>query len=124
MLATIFALLLLADPSPKWHTDYNAAHAEAKATGKPLVLFLTTQNCVWCKRMESGPLTDPVVKGHLARCVCVKLDGSHPVAKSLNVKLYPTLVMAKWDGKEFVEKARVTGCPDAQTLRAKLRDAP
>lgn len=119
ILATLAGLALGQD---KWHSSYDTAHAEAKNTGRPLVIFFSTSNCVWCEKMQRGPLSDPGVKQLLARCVCVKLDGSHPVARAMNVRLFPTLIASKWDAKDghMIEKARVTGYTDSRSLRVKI----
>lgn len=120
MLTALVFLTLLSEP--RWHTSYEAAHAEAKASGKVLVVYFSTPDCHWCRKLEAGPLADPGVRQLLSRCVCVKLDGSHPVARAMNVRLFPTLIASKWDAKDghMIEKARVTGYTDSRSLRVKI----
>lgn len=40
-----------------YETDYNAALAKAKKAGKPLMLFMTTSYCPWCRKLENGILS-------------------------------------------------------------------
>jgi thiol-disulfide isomerase/thioredoxin len=40
-----------------YETDYNTAAAKAKKTGKPLMIFMTTNFCPWCRKLESRVLS-------------------------------------------------------------------
>lgn len=40
-----------------YETDYNTALAKAKKAGKPLLLFMTTSYCPWCRKLENRILS-------------------------------------------------------------------
>jgi thiol-disulfide isomerase/thioredoxin len=40
-----------------YETDYSTAAAKAKKAGKPLMIFMTTNFCPWCRKLESRVLS-------------------------------------------------------------------
>jgi thioredoxin-like negative regulator of GroEL len=85
-----------------WRTDYNRARQEATEQGRPLVLDFTTENCFWCRQLESRTFVDPEVMQLLTqRCIPIRVDVARnpQLAQSLNIQTYPTLVYASPDGK-------------------------
>jgi len=40
----------------KYETDYNVAAQKAKKAGKPIMIFMTTNFCPWCRKLESRVL--------------------------------------------------------------------
>lgn len=103
VLAAVAALL----PTPLraqvvWNSDYAAARKEAAEKGRPLLLEFSTDNCVWCRKLESGTLRDPQVVAALTeRFVCLKVDGDRDpmLVGALRVTTFPTIVLAAADGK-------------------------
>src|SRR5207248_1738465 len=82
---------------PKWQTDYRAARLEAAAKGRLLVIHFTTNNCYWCKRLESETLSQSKIAGLInQRCISLKVDGRHDpsLIDALRIKSYPTVVFA------------------------------
>lgn len=70
---------------PVWFTDYDVALKES--AGKTVVvLFTDPVNCLPCRKLELGALSDPSVRDELARCVCVKLDVNSPAGQSARAK--------------------------------------
>ncbi|QEG30045.1 hypothetical protein GobsT_48450 [Gemmata obscuriglobus] len=105
-----------AQPQITWWTDYNTARKEAQDKGLPLLIVFGTENCFYCRKLESGPLKDPALAPLLASgFVPLKLDAakSPELAKALKVQLYPTTVLAAPDGKihafieGYIETARL-----------------
>ena len=103
-------------PQVTWYTDYNTARKEAQDRGLPLLVVVGTDNCFYCRKLESGPLRDPGLTPLLASgFVPLKVDAtrSPELAKALKVRLYPTTVLAAPDGKihafieGYVETARL-----------------
>lgn len=129
-----------ADPV-RWRGDYSAARKEAADGGLPLCLYISSEQCVYCRKMEGGPLTDPAVTGLLGggQFVPVKLDGNKDavVARALRVQVYPTTVLAGPDGtihavlqgfvsadqlRDALKKAQVASADDVKLAR-ELADA-
>ena len=105
-------LIALAAPAARgegvsWLTDYNAARRAAHDLNRPLVIDFSTDNCIYCRQLETVTFRDPAV---------VKLVGEHfialhvhvgaggnpeaaALAHTLAVEGYPTLVFADPSGK-------------------------
>ena len=91
-----------------WRIDYSTARKEANERGLPLFIVVGTDNCYYCKKLESGPCRDAAVAVQLTKnFIPLKLDASRDpqLARALKVQLYPTIVLAAPDGKihAFVE---------------------
>ncbi len=85
-----------------WRTDYDRARQEAVEQGRPIVIDFTTDNCYWCRQLESRTFTDPGIAQTLnARCIPLRVNASHnpQLTQALNIQSYPTLVYAAPDGK-------------------------
>jgi thioredoxin-related protein len=86
----------------QWRHDYGTARKEAEKKGVPLVLDFGTENCFYCRKLDESTFRDPtVVRTMNEKFVPLKIDADRdPVlAQSLQVHLYPTLVLAGPDGK-------------------------
>jgi hypothetical protein len=80
-----------------WFTDNNAAVAEARRTGKPILILCGSIACPPCHVLKSR-LTDPKLAGVLKGFVLLKLDDRHDLASAMGVTTYPTLLHADSDG--------------------------
>ncbi len=97
--------LVLADPSGsevEWRQEYDRARKEAESTGRPLVIDVSTENCYYCKQLDTTTFRDPAIIRLLnGRCIPLKVDANaNPrLATALGVQSYPTLVFASPDGR-------------------------
>jgi thioredoxin-related protein len=85
-----------------WRYHYNAARVEAQQKRLPLFLDFSTEWCTYCKKLDVTTFRDPtVVKLLNTHFIPVKLDGNREpkLADALQVKAYPTLVIADAEGK-------------------------
>lgn len=87
-------------PEIQWRSDYAAALIESKETGKPLFVYFTGAECIWCRKLEAATFRNKDVRKSLAGFVSLKLDGAKHanLAKLLWVRRYPTLILAAPDG--------------------------
>lgn len=71
-----------------WHTNYEKALQEAKASNKPLFLFFTGSDwCGWCKKLEKEVLDTPEFsKAVGGKMIFVVLD--YPMKKSIDSRVY------------------------------------
>jgi thioredoxin-like negative regulator of GroEL len=86
----------------QWRYDYNSARKEAEEKNRPLVIDFGTENCFWCKRLDSSTFHDPAVIGIMNdKFIPLKIDADRdaPLAQSLHIQSYPTVVLAGPDGK-------------------------
>jgi tetratricopeptide (TPR) repeat protein len=126
-LVGLATLLAAADAAPaqsvRWRTDYNAARKEAAETGRPILIDLVTENCMWCKRLEASTFRDPTILAALNdQFIPLKLDAERDptLAQALRVQSYPTMVIAAPDGKIL---ALLEGYMEAPRLNEYLQRA-
>lgn len=103
-----------------WRTSYNAVRDEAAAKKLPIVIEITADFCTWCRKLESTTLSDPTVVNIVNKnFVPFKLhrDQYGWLAEALNVKGYPTMVLASPTGKIVVVQE---GYVDASTFQRQL----
>ena len=101
-----------------WETDFKAAQAEAKASGKPMLLDFTGSDwCGWCIRLDKEVFTQPEFAAFASKAlVLVELDfprgKSQPeaikkqneaLAKEYGVRGFPTIILLSPDGKLLAE---------------------
>ena len=90
-----------------WLTDYAAARREAHDRNLPLVIDFSTDNCLYCRKLESVTFRDPavvkLVKEHyVALHLHVGAGGGKEaagLAQTLGVQGFPTLIFADPNGK-------------------------
>ncbi len=89
-----------------WKTDFAAARQLSASTGRPLLTYLYTDWCTYCKQMEASTLRDPLITKQMAPSyVWVKLNAeTDPEGKRLHdqwgVAGYPTIVILDAKGLE------------------------
>jgi thioredoxin-like negative regulator of GroEL len=103
---SIAAMLVLASASrsqsPEWRTDYAAARTEATAKNKPLIIDFVTENCFWCKKLDSTTFRDPAIVALMnEQFIPLKIDanGDPAMASKLQIQSYPTVIIAAQDGR-------------------------
>ena len=89
-------------PAGEWHNDITVAWKEAKQLGRPILIYVASNQCTYCRKMEHSTLKDPLVAKQVKNgFVRVSINGSNQprVAKSLRVRAYPTTLVYGHDGK-------------------------
>lgn len=106
-----------ADQLPQWRTDYDAALAESRETGRPVLIDFTASWCPPCRVMERDVWPDPAVRQAIAaRVVPLQLDidlpGSAAAAQRYGIRYIPTIVLVDGQGNPLAR----TGFLDAGDL--------
>lgn len=104
-----------------WYRDREAAVAEAKRTGKPMMVFSTElPGCLRCKIFGASLLSHPLV-----------LDGAaHFVPLAIATRSWPTMYFRGADGKDIIPKVGYSRDVElllsgmARALAASKRDVP
>ena len=100
--------------------DVDDALAEARETGKPVMLYWGAKWCPPCNRLKSTVFKDPAFIAQTRRFVPVHLDGDTAGAQHwgerFGIRGYPTVIILRADGSEI---ARLSGAASglADTLR-------
>ena len=103
-LIAIGVVLFFAITSPgaevNWRTDYKAARKECSDTGRPLLAYFVSDNCLPCSQMNT--VLESCASQINSTCVPYRCHvGSAPcasLAERTGVRLFPTTILAKPDG--------------------------
>jgi protein disulfide-isomerase len=111
-------------PTVAWHTQLDSAWAQSCQQGRPLLVFVTCENCRFCDRMKQGTFARADMAEAINRSfVPLTLDGSvdTPLVKELNVKYYPVTFIIS---PQAVILARIDGYVSPEQLAARLASMP
>lgn len=114
--------VLASDPIT-WRTEYAAARKEAEQKNLPLLVVVGTEQCLYCRKLESVTFTDKEVVALVAGgFIPLKVDANKDpeFARSMRVTLYPTTVIAAPDGKIY---AYLSGFQSADQFRDSAKKA-
>ena len=101
VLVTILSTPLLAEEIA-WNTDVKSAWQTAQAANRPLLLFVTSSHCPYCRKMQSNTLSSPTVARRVQDSyvpVMVNADDSAAIAAQLKVSGVPTTLLVLPDGR-------------------------
>ncbi len=79
-----------------WQNDLATAQELSIKTGRPLLIFVTTASCTFCRKMEQNTWKDDAVNDRLqTRFVAVRLDAAKnpELAARLGVEGFPTTLI-------------------------------
>jgi thioredoxin-like negative regulator of GroEL len=89
-------------PEIRFRNNYGEARQEAEKRGLPIVLYLTTDNCMWCQRLVAETFGDPnVAKVMNEKFIPLKIHAAQEpgLIQTLKVSSFPTVILAGPDGK-------------------------
>ncbi len=104
-----------------WHQDIDEAWQATQQNGRPLLVFVTRDQCYYCDKMKDGTLANPAVVASLqASFVPLILDGRRqsPLLKELNVRGYPSTFVISPDA---VVLDRIDGYVTPEVLATRLK---
>lgn len=75
-----------------WNSTYDTALAKAKKESKPLMVVITTEQCRWCRKLESTTLQDAEIISRInAKFQAVNVTKDKSIyPKNLTAKMVPT----------------------------------
>ncbi|NBO92036.1 MAG: DUF255 domain-containing protein [Planctomycetia bacterium] len=103
-----------------WRTDYAKALREASATGKPMIVVVGTEECHWCRQLETRTFSVAEITKLLnERFVVYKLDANRQpeLAMALRTQVYPSMYYASPSGNIVGHQE---GFLEAEPFRKKL----
>lgn len=121
--AAMLAMPLAADEAAKlpWHHDVSAAWKETQTSRRPLLVFVTTQGCTYCRLMERDTFSDGEVIAQIGQAfVPITIDAADQTAfvKRLGIRVYPTTVIIAPNSKVLDS---FSGYMKPQQLRNRLK---
>ncbi len=94
--------------SIQWHDDLASGWQAAKATGRPMVIFITSSNCRYCDAMKQTTWIDREIRSRVSGgFVAIRLTPEHNSSElsRVNVQMYPTTIVALAQGKVIDHQA-------------------
>lgn len=88
----------------KYETDYKVALSKAKRAGKPLMIFMTTNFCPWCRKLENRILSKADINARIhAKFVPLMLNfDEKKFPKQFNeINLTPTLYIVNANNEKI-----------------------
>lgn len=108
-------------PTPVFkHRSVDQAWQAAQQSKRPLLLFIHSDNCRFCVKMERETLAHPKIARALAasaETVSVRKEDNAELVERLKIRAYPTTVIIAPDGKEA---GRVEGFLDPREFVAAM----
>jgi FKBP-type peptidyl-prolyl cis-trans isomerase 2 len=104
-----------------WQEDHDAALAQAKKDGKPVVLVLHAEWCSFCKKLFNETMPDPRISSLHDKFTWIKVNSDKltEYKKTYGQEGYPMIVLFKADGS-IAQK--LDGYQEAARLRAALQE--
>jgi thiol:disulfide interchange protein DsbD len=108
---------------PGWlEQDLESALAQAKATGRPVLVDIYADWCAQCKELDEKTWPDPQVAAWIQdHAVAVRIDTyqkRRDLAPRLRILSYPTVLLLDGEGKE---QRRILGFQDPAAMLRFLR---
>ena len=102
-----------------WIDDPAEALAEAARTGKPIVAYVTSAHCGYCRKMERETWSEPAVGSLVTeRFVPLRLhaDKNPAEVQALRVRAFPTTVLISSEGRAFAGRSGFMAPPELGEL--------
>lgn len=91
----------LTEQAINWITSYDDARSEGKKTDRPIMLFVTMEDCRYCVKMQRNSFDDAGVKNEISDSFVptkLYLDPESYLGKSLKITMFPTTMFIAPDG--------------------------
>lgn len=104
MKALFFVMLLslgLLGADIAWQESYASAQSKAKKESKPMLVIITTEQCRWCRKLESTTLSEEAIiskiNTHFVPVHVTRDKSVYP--KTLSAKMVPMSYFVDGNGK-------------------------
>ncbi len=101
-----------------WHSSPSEVLESAKASGKPILVFIGTDWCQYCKLMERETWSDPSVSASVSQQFeTLMLDGDRDrqIVERLGLQGYPATLLYTHEGRYATERGGFM--PASQTIQ-------
>lgn len=116
-----------------WLESYRTAREKGTDSSRPVFLFVTSEECSYCRKMERESLKDQEIVKKLSSNFIparLKLDPESQLARELKVTMFPTTVIIAPDGKivdyvrGYMSEGKLTACISKALKSEKLASRP
>ncbi len=106
----------------KWYEDFDEGLAEAKRTGKPMMIDFYTDWCHWCDELDKKVYTNSDVIKLAKDFISVKVDADadEETKEKYRVNAYPTIIFTDYQGKEI---SKIVGYKKASSFAQSMSQA-
>ena len=104
----------------QWHSDVRVATKMAKEQDKPLLIYVTSDDCFYCRKMERQTWPDAgVVRAVDSHFIALKLTPQHhaQVIRNLNVPAFPATLLLN---SQLKHQQSAVGLQSAQEMTRML----
>lgn len=88
--------------SPLWFDDFDAGWRESKRRGVPMLVFITSDHCVYCDAMKQDVWCNEQIAGELRQhfvAIQLQRERDSKLLSRIQVPSYPTTLVASPAGK-------------------------
>ncbi len=113
--------MLVSAPRVVWHNDFDAGWAESVRRNIPMVIYITTDRCVYCDAMKRDTWCDKTVMNEMAGdfvAITLSPAANAETLDRIRVKTYPTTLIGLPQGKIVEHRG---GYQPAADMKALLR---
>ena len=117
------SLSMPGSPEISWHNSLESGWRESRRSGRPMVIFITSDRCKYCDAMKQSTWCESSVRRRIGRgFVAIRLKpGQNDESLSrIDVPMYPTTIVGSPAGKVIAHR---TGFQPPGSLHELLTDA-
>ena len=110
-------------PEINWHDSLESGWRESRATGRPMVIFITEDHCQYCEAMKNSTWCESSVRSRIGTgFVAIRLTPRHngKTLDRIRVPMYPTTLIGSPAGKVIGHR---TGYQPPSDLHGLLSEA-
>lgn len=104
----------------RWLDDLRPAALKAAQSKRPLLIYISSANCVYCRKMERETWAEKAVVERVNdNYIAVKLDAgrNRELVQQLRIRGFPTTVLLQADGSQAV---KLEGFSDSEKMLSSL----
>ncbi|PHQ32869.1 thioredoxin family protein [Rhodopirellula bahusiensis] len=98
---------LVSAETPMWHDNFESGWAAARRSGRPMLIFITSEHCRFCDAMKQNTLCDASIRSRLANGfvpIILRTDTNPEILARIPVQTYPTTLLAVPRGKVIAHR--------------------
>ncbi|WP_037244198.1 thioredoxin family protein [Rhodopirellula baltica] len=98
---------LVSADTPMWHDDFDSGWAAARRSGRPMLIFITSEDCRFCDAMKQNTFCDASIRSRLANGfvpIILRPDTNPNILARIPVTTYPTTLLAVPRGKVIAHR--------------------